>query len=108
MKNFGAEKYRLAPWPNWPAARAPWPSAGKFIHVEPKVTLMKPYQDRVVAELADLQDKTNKLINFIGHPEAFEALPVEDQVLLRLQAEYMRLYLSILRDRVARFKEDPR
>lgn len=54
-------------------------------------------------EFRDLKDRTNKVDWFIGSPEnhqVFKALPVDNQVLLRLQAKYMRDYLCILHDRM--------
>lgn len=66
---------------------------------------MQPYQERVIAEQAELAYRLTKLSAFIskGVP-AFEALDNEDQRLMRRQREVMLEYHEILGDRIARFK----
>lgn len=69
---------------------------------------MDTYRDRAYAERTELKDRLHKLDKFIGNPDlvkVFQALPVEDQVLLKLQSCYMRLYLGALQERIDRFEE---
>ena len=69
---------------------------------------MEAHQVRVINERLELKTKINALDKFIGAPinhETFIALPVEEQVLLKLQLRYMLIYLSVLQERITRWEE---
>ena len=61
--------------------------------------VLQPYQQRVLDEYNELDEKLNKLYNFIGDDE-FQELSVNEQVTLQLQSEYMFLYLNTLAKRM--------
>jgi hypothetical protein len=63
---------------------------------------MEPFQERVIAEEAELSTKLNKLGEFI-HGETFAKLGPEDRQLLQEQDDHMRGYVAVLRKRIARF-----
>lgn len=63
---------------------------------------LKPYQQRVVEELRELEAKVHKLACFV-HSNPFWDLPDEDQLLLQEQLKAMNEYEHILRLRVQRF-----
>ena len=64
---------------------------------------MQPHQERVVTESNELREKLTKLAAFISGNKTFEALPAEDQSLLRQQRDIMSEYLDVLGARIARF-----
>jgi len=69
---------------------------------------MHPYQQRVVDELSELEERLDKLRTFIGIGEApassvFLSLDNNERVRLSIQAHYMCGYRDILRARVATF-----
>lgn len=63
---------------------------------------MRPHQQRVVDERAELDDKLSKLAGFFG-TDLFATLPSAEQQRLRTQAVAMRTYSSILAERIAAF-----
>ena len=65
---------------------------------------MKPYQERVVAEKRELDDRVNKLHAFLESPVSDE---VDRQELVRLgrQLQIMREYAGVLAERIEAFKE---
>lgn len=66
---------------------------------------MDKYQERMVAEKSDLDDKIKKLGEFIdGH--VFSGLDAEDQTLLRMQRIAMVSYSRILTQRLRRAMPD--
>lgn len=67
-------------------------------------TTLKPHQQRVVAEHAELADRLQKLGKFITDtPQVFLALPLEEQDLLHQQHAAMTAYHDILVQRIAGF-----
>lgn len=64
--------------------------------------MMQPYQQRVVDEKADLDDKLSKLRQFMTS-NAWTAVPEPDRLLLIRQEEVMRQYAEILGKRIQRF-----
>lgn len=64
---------------------------------------MKPYQQRVVDELNQLQVKRDNLAIFLTDRDVFATLPVAEQRRLEQQAEVMSQYASILKERIADF-----
>lgn len=64
---------------------------------------MEEYQERVVAEKAELDAKMMKLTDFIDSVR-FNALPMADRCLLREQKLAMKRYSDILGERIAGFK----
>lgn len=67
-------------------------------------TPKESYQQRVVIEKGELEEKIEKLSKFL--PSAtFKSLPEIDQVLLRRQLAYMEGYSRILSKRINRFNE---
>lgn len=65
---------------------------------------MKEYQQRVIDELAQLNEKRDKLRGFIQNPKKFNELDEEDQSLLVGQFNLMTQYADILKRRIARFE----
>ena len=63
---------------------------------------MEAYQERVIAEMKDLDDKIGKLSAFMKL-DTFQGLEEEDRNLLTEQYEHMNQYYSVLRKRVERF-----
>jgi hypothetical protein len=61
-------------------------------------------RERVVLELAEIEDRLSRLTPFLGSPK-FEALPAEQQADLREQEPVMRQYALILRRRLATWAE---
>lgn len=68
---------------------------------------LQPYEQRVVAELNDLNEKRSKLITFIQASPVFAGLDPHDQNLLRHQLGAMNTYSEILTARIARFTAGP-
>jgi hypothetical protein len=65
---------------------------------------MLPYQERVVAEKKELDEKIEKLDTFLAG-SFFPTLPSDQKELLRLQRIAMTQYSSILCQRVENFAE---
>jgi len=63
---------------------------------------MQPYQLRVIAERAELEQKLLALKAFIAS-EKFDTVPADEATRLGLQLRYMLLYLDILDQRIAAF-----
>ena len=63
------------------------------------------YQDRVRIELAELQDKGDKLAAFIGS-NAIHKLPADEQQRLGRQLAVMIEYRAVLQERIAAFPPD--
>ena len=63
---------------------------------------MEPHQERVVREKAELDDKIDKLSEFVGK-SVFGGLSDEDRLLLTRQLSVMKDYSRILKARISRF-----
>jgi len=63
------------------------------------------YQLRVAKERDDLQNKVEKLATFTVSNPIFQTLELTDKRLLERQLYCMRLYHSILTERIERFKK---
>jgi hypothetical protein len=63
---------------------------------------MEAYQERVVVEKAELDEKRRRLGFFIGS-EVFRSLPSEERNRLEQQAIAMTTYSNILGERIANF-----
>lgn len=63
---------------------------------------MQPYQERVIAEKTELDDKRTRLISFIGG-ERYRTLDEVERSRLNRQLEAMTLYSNILKERIAAF-----
>lgn len=70
-----------------------------------ETTALKPFQQRVIDEHAELSDKLDKLIAFIG-TQTYLDLPAPERDRLWRQSIAMGEYLSILAQRIAAFKLD--
>ena len=66
---------------------------------------MKPYQERVVAERDELEQKARKLSQFIGTDPAFDTIDPEEQERLKVQNDIMWQYYEILNERIKNFKD---
>lgn len=66
------------------------------------MNLSAPFQRRVVAEKAALDDNLERLGTFLAS-RAFQSVPELDQQLLTLQHGVMQLYSRVLGQRIARF-----
>lgn len=60
---------------------------------------LEPYQVRVVAERAELEDRLSKLVSFIGRP-AFDDLPQDERARMVRQRRLMEQYAEVLGERV--------
>ena len=65
--------------------------------------IMEAYQERVVQELKDLQDKYDKLAAFMQQA-SYRALDKPEQARLAKQYVIMGQYIGVLKDRIAHFK----
>lgn len=65
---------------------------------------MKPHQQRVVEEKAELDDKLGKLVEFI-QSGVFSTIDPFEQVNLRDQSRAMAEYSRILGVRIANFRD---
>ena len=63
---------------------------------------MEPYQERVVEEMTELCEKINKLSAF-NHSPHFVHLPREERGRLKIQYHIMKVYESVLRERIENF-----
>jgi hypothetical protein len=61
---------------------------------------MEEYVNRMVKELAELEDRKTKLERFINEDERFKALPMPEQNLMRLQLNGMAVYRYALGKRL--------
>lgn len=64
---------------------------------------MKPHQQRVVDEKTELDNKLEKLNDFVQRNPLFLSLPIEEQERLKQQSFVMAQYSSILGERIAAF-----
>jgi hypothetical protein len=65
--------------------------------------VMQPYQERVVEEKAELDEKLTKLRAFCN-TATFAGLDASERERLRRQAEHMADYSRVLSERIATFK----
>jgi hypothetical protein len=65
--------------------------------------MMQPYQQRVVEERKELDEKIDKLDKFIAGNEIFAALPPDEKYRLRDQLRIMMRYSSVLGERIEHF-----
>lgn len=65
---------------------------------------MKPHEERVVAEKADLDVKIAALAAFVAR-EVYAGLPEVEQRLLALQLRYMTGYAGVLAMRIDAFQK---
>lgn len=63
-----------------------------------------PYQQRVVEEKSELDEKLEKLRDFIFHNPVFRTLPSRDRHLLVRQQAAMAVYSRVLRERIETFE----
>jgi hypothetical protein len=64
---------------------------------------MEDYQERVIAEKKDLEDKIVRLVAYMEDGETFNSLSDIDQSSLTVQLYTMRMYNFILEQRIYRF-----
>ena len=62
---------------------------------------MEPYQDRVVVEKEELDEKINRLSVFVHNKEKMSLILMIEQMHLMSQLTIMRAYSSVLEDRIA-------
>ena len=65
---------------------------------------MQPFQQRVVDEKKELDDKLSKLIPFLIS-ETFKAVPPAEQARLIKQSDIMKEYSEVLGERIAEFTD---
>lgn len=63
---------------------------------------MEPYQERVVAEKAELDERINKLCEFLAS-NMFNKMPMKERNLLIQQHQAMLVYSFVLRERIIAF-----
>lgn len=66
---------------------------------------LKPHQERVVQEKAELDDKLAKLDSF-GRTPVFASLPAAEQGRLNRQYSLMEQYSAVLGERIAAFGDE--
>lgn len=66
---------------------------------------MKPHQERVIAEQAELHERHAKLLEF-GLSDKFYELPKEEQARLKRQSRIMGEYSLVLGERIAAFNDN--
>lgn len=65
---------------------------------------MPDYQQRVIDERNNLAEKVEKLKVFLGSPPPRSTtVPLQEQVRMFRQLDYMKLYLQVLDERIAAF-----
>lgn len=67
------------------------------------VNAMHPHQERVVAEKKELDEKLEKLSNFIFKGDLFGTLDNKEQDRLRRQYTFMHGYSDVLGERITAF-----
>lgn len=65
---------------------------------------MLAYQERVIKEKRELDEKAFKLSAFIGNNPLFDTIDTEEQERMKEQCEIMWEYSEILGKRIAAFK----
>ena len=65
---------------------------------------MEPYQQRVVDEKKELDERLEKLWRFMDTPR-FVELMVDECIMMRIQARVMKHYSDILGERIEAFVE---
>lgn len=66
---------------------------------------MQPHQERVVTEKKELDEKLDKLKDFIETGSIFKTLPADEQLRLNRQFDAMAEYSHILGQRIEAFPE---
>ena len=65
---------------------------------------MQTYQQRVIDEKTELDEKITKLRAFFTNPiYAYATLPIEEQERMDKQLQYMISYSEVLEERIAAF-----
>ncbi len=67
---------------------------------------MQEYQQRVIDEKQQVNDRAVALSLFIGTNQVFNTLPAEEQELLREQCEIMHEHSEVLGKRIALFDKE--
>ena len=65
---------------------------------------MRDFEERIVSELDDLEQKRSALSAFM-YGDVYSTLPDLDQYMLTVQFQAMSVYATVLSDRIKRFKE---
>lgn len=65
---------------------------------------MQPHEERVVAEKAELDEKIQRLSDFM-HGDVYAGLPATEQGLLMVQIRAMKCYSEALSQRIDHFAE---
>lgn len=65
--------------------------------------MLQPNHQLVVDEALELNERVCSLQNFIEHNKTFLDFDADDQMLLEEQLGYMKGYLDVLNERIARF-----
>lgn len=64
---------------------------------------LEPYQERVIVEARELNEKIEKLDEFIENNSIFKSLSEENQILYIQQVRSMQYYFGILIERIKKF-----
>ena len=67
---------------------------------------MEPYQQRVVDEKAELDERLTKLSRFMTTPDLLGKVPREEQGRLNIQINLMRALSHCLGERIAAFSKE--
>lgn len=65
---------------------------------------MAPHQQRVIDEKTELDERANKLSDFIGNNPLFERIDPAEQERMKVQNDIMWQYSEILGARIAAFR----
>ena len=64
---------------------------------------MKPYQERVIEEKKELDERATKLSDFIGLSPEFEKIDPEEQERMKVQNDLMWQLSEVLGERIEAF-----
>lgn len=64
---------------------------------------MKPFQERVVTERNELDERIKRLIEFVDGSQFFQ-LPADERSRMRAQLATMKVYSRILGERIENFE----
>lgn len=67
---------------------------------------VQPHVKRMVEEMGELTERTEKLGAFIEGNDLFETLPVDEQERMRKQLLLMQMYQRVLDERISHVRRD--
>ena len=68
-----------------------------------KASMIAPHEQRVLDESAELHERINRLVAFVGENPIYQTLPHDEKRLLSQQLQAMQAYHGALKARIMRF-----